>query len=85
VETLTFNFAADVPRREQTNLPAKLRSWTEVKAAAKLDPESDDPTVSRMAFVELADEASASSVKTRLAGLKGIDHVESPSTRRLID
>jgi len=85
VETLTFNFAANVPRDQQTNLLAKVRDWKGVKAAQKLDPESDDPTISRMGFVELADEGSASAIKARLAKLKGVENVESPPDRGLIE
>jgi hypothetical protein len=85
METLTFNFSADLPRQQQNSLLAKVRDWSGVKAAQKLDPESDDPQISRMGFVELADAASAKQIKQRLAKLAGIENVETPAGRELID
>ena len=85
METLTFNFCDDVPRQQQISLLAKVRDWTGVKAAQKLDPESDDPQISRMGFVELADTAVIKQIKQRLAKLPGVENVEAPTGRKLID
>jgi len=85
METLTFNFSDDVPRQQQNSLLAKVRDWSGVKAAQKLDPESDDPQISRMGFVELADAASAKQIKVKLAKLPGVENVEEPAGRELID
>ena len=84
MDALTFNFAASVPSQQQAVLLAIVRDWKGVKAAEKLDPESDDPTISRMGFVELAEAASAEEIKVRLSGLKGVENVEIPAERKLL-
>jgi hypothetical protein len=81
---LSFQFGPDVAKKVQGEVAAKLRKLAGVQSVQRLDPESDDPLVSRMWFAQIADRRNLEEAKNLLAGLPGIESVEEPPRRELV-
>lgn len=81
---LSFQFAQDVAKKAQAAAAAKLRKLAGVHAVQPLDPESDDPVISRMWFVQVVDQQNLDDAKNLLARLPGIESVEEPPRRELV-
>ncbi|MCL4201085.1 MAG: hypothetical protein KJ000_01230 [Pirellulaceae bacterium] len=81
---ISFQFAPDVATQVQGEVVAKLRKLAGVQTVQRLDPESDDPLVSRMWFAQIADRRNFEVARNLLTGLSDIESVDEPPRRELV-
>lgn len=54
MSVVSFQFTPETDRHSQDQLLGRLEKLAGVRAAGRVDPETDDPEVSRMCFAEVA-------------------------------
>ena len=81
---LSFQFHAGIARRAQDAAMAKVRKLAGVQYLDRIDPESEDPVISRMWHATVSDAEQLESVKSQLARIPGVESIEEPPQRQLV-
>lgn len=73
MKAVTFSFRVDVTAERQAEILLELGAVADVSVAAKLKPASRNATVSRMAYLQVADDGDLDGVIRSLAAIPEID------------
>ena len=81
---LELQFSHSTDRKTQDAALAKMRKLAGVAHAIRVDPESEDPVISRMCSVAVADASQVGLLKSQLAKLPGVETVDESTERKLV-
>ncbi len=81
---LELQLTKSADRQAQDAVLKKVRGLQGVTSAVRVDPDTDDPVISRMVSVDVTDTDRLAAIKAHLAKLAGIESVEEPAQRGLV-
>ncbi len=80
---ISFRFAHDADRGHQDRLLSRLKNLTGVRAAGRIDADSQDQDISRMCFAQSVDQSFVPTIVDELHRAAGVEDVAVESRRGL--
>jgi hypothetical protein len=84
MQSVMFIVKPEVLLKEWKSVLKNLKTWTGVEDAAPLKPGAKNPTLRRIFYLYLTDDANVNAIVGKLRDLPQVESAEAPAERRLI-